>query len=258
MTSKNFNTNTKTIITKSLNLKTMKTMKTNYFKNTLKLGMTAIFIISLGTANAQTTDATDSNLLKDAGVGTSVRVIDNKGTIKYLQTNNGISSITSTTAANTTTTTWQLGGTLTDDTYIDASGNLFAIDGIALATGIASVNAVTGEVIKGATPVASGYTILVRDEATGATQKLLATDLITAGRAEQTISANAETSITASGLASGTSINKISVYRNGSKLRASTDYTLSAANTILLNLGAAAPNDWNTLIGDIIEVQWVY
>ena len=56
----------------------------------------------------------------------------------------------------------------------------------------------------------------------------------------------------------GTSINKISVYRNGAKLTASIDYTLTADDTITLNVSAATPNDWTTYTGDIIEVQWIY
>jgi hypothetical protein len=44
----------------------------------------------------------------------TVKVVDNKGTIKYFQSNNGITQITNTTA-DKTTTTWQL-GTLTEDT----------------------------------------------------------------------------------------------------------------------------------------------
>jgi hypothetical protein len=52
------------------------------------------------------------------------KVVDNKGTIKYFQSNNGITQITNTTA-DKTTTTWQLGGTLTEDTFIDATGSIW-------------------------------------------------------------------------------------------------------------------------------------
>jgi len=75
--------------------------------------------------NAQT--AVGSDVAKNdaktnvAGNKAAVRVVDNKGTVKYLQANNGLTQIVNTTN-DVTTTTWQLGGTLTADTYIDATG----------------------------------------------------------------------------------------------------------------------------------------
>jgi hypothetical protein len=246
MTSKNFNTNTKTIINKSLNLNTM---KNNYFKNTLKLGMTAIFIMALGTANAQTT----------TGDGASVRVIDNKGTIKYLQTNNGITSITSTDLGNKTTTTWQLGGTLASNTDIDLAGNTFSLDRVIAIDGSSSAaeNIAATSTSLLADGSKTGYTIIVRDEATGALKKMLASDLITGGQVLFPIVADTDVVVTAAGLADGTDIYKISVYRNGNKLRGGTDYTLTAANTITLAPNSVPPNDWSTFAGDVIEVQWV-
>lgn len=233
-----------------------------------KIFKTAIIIcaMSLGMSiNAQTTDATASTLNKDAGDGVSVRVVDNKGTIRYLQTNNGITSITSTSSGNTTVTTWQLGGTLTDSTYIDVGNRIFSLDGIKLLTPTLTAGAATTAATSSTATDASshgdggtGWTVLIRDEATGETKKILATDLITAGRSETTIASDGDTSISVTGLAAGTSINKISVYRNGAKLRAGVDYTLSTADTITLNTGGTAPNDWTTYSGDIIEVQWIY
>ena len=252
----------------SINLKTRK-MKNNY----LKLGMMAAVMLSASIGFAQTTDATDTGLNKGAGDGASVRVIDNKGTIKYLQTNNGITSITSTAGGNRTTTTWQLGGTLTDATYIDASGAIFALDGIELAAGAASTNAVDGEVIKGnTTTTAIGYTFLVRDEATGATKKLLASDLITGIRLEdiQASDATGDVDIVVAGLPnilageSLTTAAKLSVYRNGVKLRFGTDFTVAstpgalatdpAIISVLINYDAA---DLPMYAGDIIEIQYL-
>ena len=239
----------------SINLKTRK-MKNNY----LKLGMMAAVMLSASIGFAQTTDATDPGLEKGAA---SIKVIDNKGTIKYLQTNNGITSITSTAPGNKTTTTWQLGGTLTDATYIDATGVIFAIDGIALETGAASTNAVDGEVIKGnTTTTAIGYTFLVRDEASGATKKLLLSDLISSGRTDYTASAGDETAnagtIDSAGMPLDNS--KVSVYRNGAKLRAGTDYTLSlvaTVATVTLVPQAGAPGDWVIYENDQFEVHWI-
>lgn len=236
-------------------------MKSNY----LKLALLCLVLTVGFSTQAQTTDATDTNLTKDSGDGVSVKVVDNKGTIKYLQTNNGITTITSTTAANRTVTTWQLGGTLTDSTYIDVSNRIFALDGIKLLSPTLTAGANTTAATAATAADQSshggsgtGWTVLIRDEETGETKKLLATDIITAGRAEQTLGTDGDTVITATGLADGTSINKISVYRNGAKLRAGIDYTLTAADTITLDTSAAAPNDWTTYAGDLIEVQWIY
>ena len=251
----------------SINLKTRK-MKNNY----LKLGMMAAVMLSASIGFAQTTDATDTGLNKGAGDGASVRVIDNKGTIKYLQTNNGITSITSTAGGNRTTTTWQLGGTLTDATYIDASGAIFALDGIELAAGAASTNAVDSEIAKGGAAVGAGYTFLVRDEATGATKKLLASDLITGIRLEdiQASDATGDVDIVVAGLPnilageSLTTAAKLSVYRNGVKLRFGTDFTVAstpgalatdpAIISVLINYDAA---DLPMYAGDIIEIQYL-
>jgi hypothetical protein len=236
-------------------------MKNNF----LKLAM-LILVLTVGfSTNAQTTDATDATLIKDAGDGVSVKIIDNKGTIKYLQTNNGITTITSTTAANKTVTTWQLGGTLTDNTYIDVDGNVFALDGIKLLSPTLTAGAATtASIATTATTLSShggtgtGWTVLIRDESTGETKKLLATNLVTAGRVEFPIATDGDLVVTATGLANGTSINKISVYRNGAKLRAGVDYTLTDDDEITLDISAVAPNDWTTYAGDIIEVQWIY
>ncbi|AWG21754.1 hypothetical protein FFWV33_09475 [Flavobacterium faecale] len=225
----------------------------------LKLGLATVAILSFGAVSAQQlTGDVAQNIVN--GVNTpgsvtpTVRVIDNKGTIKYLQSKNGITMITNTTA-NVTTTTWQLGGTLTDDTYIDATGKIYAIKGVKAVNDAAFTPA---EQLAATAYDATGFTILTRDEVTGETKKMLASDLIVAGRAEFPIATAGQTAVTATGLAAGTSINKISVYRNGAKLRAGVDYTLTAADTITLDLSAAAPNDWTTYVGDIIEVQWIY
>ena len=236
----------------SINLKTRK-MKNNY----LKLVMMVAVMLSASIGFAQTTDATDTGLNKDGGVGASVRVIDNKGTIKYLQTNNGITSITSTNPGNTTTTTWQLGGTLVDATTITTSATgTFTIDGEEFNLANTEVNTSVAAAAYGAT----GYTILVREEGTGRIKKMLATDLITSAYNETTVDAAFITTPTitfATIVALPTELEKISVFRNGTKLRSGKDYTI-ATNVITLvpgNTGLqAAPNDWALNVDDIIEV----
>lgn len=224
--------------------------------------LTLSLVFILGTvfvAQAQTTDATDAGLAKDAGDGVSVRLVDNKGTIKYLQTNNGITSITSTIAGSLTTTTWQLGGTLTDNTYIDVDGSAFALDGLSLETGNASVNtdAELGESDHGTTN--TGWTIVVRDEATGEFRKLKATNLIQSGYNSDTADANEEMAgaitITVTGIpALSGNEGKISVYRNGAKLLHTTDFTVTTGTSVTVTEVASS---WELYAGDVFEVQWV-
>ena len=237
----------------SINLKTSK-MKNKY----LKLGMMAAVMLSASIGFAQTAPAdaaTNAGIQKDAGAGESVRVIDNKGTIKYLQTNNGITSITSTATNNTTTTTWQLGGTLVDATTITTSATgTFTIDGEEFNLANTEVNASTAA----AAYDAAGYTLLVRDEITGQVKKMLATDLITGGQAIIAITTDGQTVVAPAGLAATTEIFKISVYRNGNKLRGVTDYNVTDVDEITLipDTGTSATS-WNTIVADVIEVQWV-
>ncbi|MCL7753405.1 hypothetical protein [Polaribacter sp. Z022] len=246
-------------------------------KKYIKLvAISIIMIISYNVQAQQVTgDATETDgttkigkkedVSKSSVLNGTIRVIDNKGTKKFLQVKNGITLLTDTTTDGGIISTWQLGGTLTDSTYIDATNRIFALDGIKLLSPTLTAGEATTAAIASTASDASshggtgtGWTVLIRDEATGETKKLLATNLITAGRAEFSIAADGNLTVTATGLAMGTSINKISVYRNGAKLRASVDYSLTADDTITLNVSATAPNDWTTYAGDLIEVQWIY
>ncbi|WP_417799583.1 hypothetical protein [Tenacibaculum sp.] len=229
--------------------------------NKFKIALLAVGFLVVGTVSAQTTDATSANITKANADGETIRLIDNKGTIKYLQSNNGITTITSTTAGNRTTTTWQLGGTLNENTYIDVDGNAFALDGIELVTvgtGAGELQASTDATTESDHGTGTGFTILVRDEATGATKKLLATDLIQSGREEYTADAAAETANSATITVTGMPLNasKVLVYRNGAKLRAGTDYTLTT-DTVTLVPQTTAPYDWNIYADDFFEVHWI-
>ena len=228
-------------------------MKNNYVKKSI---FTLMMVAGLA-IQAQTTSTTDAGLVKDAGDGVSVKLIDNKGTIKYLQTNNGITSITSTTAGSATTTTWQLGGALSDDTYIDVDGNAFALDGIELvdtASLAPSANA-TDQSDHG---TGSGWTLLVRDELTGAIKKLQASDLVSGIRIVHTqgADASADVAITVTGLpvlAAGTTFAKLFVYRNGAKLRTGVDF-VATANTVTITYSAS---DLPMYTGDVVEIQYI-
>ena len=233
--------------------------KTKFAKNMKNLNLLkksaaiAAFAIGTGFVSAQST-ATSTNVNKATG---AVRLIDNKGTIKYLQANNGITAITSTTAGNTTTTTWQLGGTLLDDTYIDVNGKKFALDKLKFATGAASTNATDASVHGGS---GTGWTVLVRDEATGEVKKMMAADLLQVQSGEETVSVPSDASNATTYTVTGplpTNIKNISVYRNGAKLIASTDYEVPTATAIKLKPSSSTPSDWSLHTGDVIEIQWI-
>ncbi|KAF2329011.1 hypothetical protein [Flavobacterium daemonense] len=209
-------------------------------------------------AGAKMGDIGDGSTTKQGG---AIRVIDNKGTIKYLQVQNGITQITNTAPNGGIVTTWQLGGKLTDNTYIDATNKVFALDGIKLITAadLASTDATTGT----AHGTGTGFTLLVRDEATGETKKMLATDLMTSGQTVFT----ATTGQTAFDVTSGTpaisgvqiplpTFSKVWVYRNGAKLLAGVDYNISGS-TVTIVPNSTEPEDFQIFAGDKIEVQYV-
>lgn len=212
----------------------MKTIKNNYFLKAATV--MAILVLASNQVSAQTTVGADVT----KGTNT-VKVIDNKGTIKYFQSNNGITQITNTTA-DKTTTTWQLGGTLTADTYIDATGKIFGLKGLAMTALTPSADG-----------TAAGYTLLVSDASTGKVERVLATSLIQGGVTEKIViaDASADYSIAAIDLDGLSTVkNKISVYRNGIKLRQS-DFGL-AVGIITIKV-ATVP----LYIDDVLEVQWV-
>ena len=234
-------------------------MKNKY----LKLGMIATVMLSASIGFAQKTigDITKQGNI-DYGsttTGGTVKIIDNKGTIKFLQVANGITSLTNTTN-DLTTTTYQLGGTLTDNTYIDVSGNVFAIDGIALEDGPASTNAQNLDVANAVGGGAgTGWTFLVRDEATGETRKLKFENFITSEYNSGAYSSLTTTpgSMTFTISALPLALSKTWVYRNGIKLISGIDYIVSAPNTLLITSPAPSGTnvDWQFYDGDFITVQ---
>ncbi|MBT8244064.1 MAG: hypothetical protein HKP48_10840 [Winogradskyella sp.] len=229
-------------------------MKTNF----LKLGLALVAILTFSLGNAQ---QTTGNVGKGEDVSQSsvldgtIRVIDNKGTKKFLQVKNGLTLLTDATPDGGYVSTWQLGGTLTDDTYITADGNIFALDGLSLETGAASVNAIDGDNAQPGTTTATGWTLIVRDEATGELRKLAATDLIQSGQEAFTATAG-QTAYALTGAPVLPAFEQVYVYRNGAKLVANVDYTVSGS-TVTLDPTGLAPNDWAVLAGDVIEVQFV-
>jgi len=246
-------------------------------KQGMKIACVAFAILSMATvANAQrvvtggvpasgvnedfTRKANAAPGVKDG----SVRVVDNKGTVKYLQTANGLTTITNTTA-NVTTTTWQLGGVLTDDTYIDATGKVFALDGIKVTTAAASKSGEAFDTHGQAG--AAGYTFLVHNEITGATEKLLAADMVVGGNEIFTVDAakiatpEFTMTLAAANTFPAASFFKYAVYRNGVKLAgfagAGADYTATTAGVVTLVPSTTADADWALYVGDKIEINWI-
>ncbi|WP_420551276.1 hypothetical protein [Tenacibaculum aiptasiae] len=230
--------------------------------NKFKLALAAIGLLAIGTVNAQTTTG-DITKQADATLNssnTAVKLVDNKGTIKYLQAVNGLTSFTNTTPSGGVVTTWQLGGVLTDNTYITAdAAKEFALDGLQLVTDVttASTNAVDREAHGN---VGTGFTVLIRDEATGAVQKMQLSDLLKVDgiRVDYTQAANAtaDVDITVTGLPTLTALTtaaKLFVYRNGVKLRFGTDFSVTA-DTVTITYSAT---DLPMYAGDIVEIQYI-
>ena len=239
--------------------------------NKFKFALVAVGMLAVGTVSAQTTtgDLTVQTPTTLGNAGGVVKLIDNKGTIKYLQAENGLTSFTNTTPSGGVVTTWQLGGTLTENTYITAVGESapaagdqkeFALDGLELVTaGTASINSADRD-IHGSAAAATGFTVLIRDEATGAVQKIQLSDLfeVTAIRREATPATNTTPGVQNIVIAGLPVINaaneaKLFVFRNGVKLRWTTDFTGATAGSIDINISADLP----LYLGDIIEVQYI-
>ncbi len=228
-----------------------------------KLGMIAVFVLSVSALSAQTTtgDIAKQDNAKLSTFKTSVKLVDNKGTIKYLQAANGLTSLTNETASGGVVTTWQLGGLLTADTYIDASGKAFALDGLTLVTtaAAASTNA-TDVSVHGGTNTGTGFTVLIRDEASGAIQKIKLADLLKVEgirlEKEQATNADADVEIAVAGLPTLdalTTAAKLFVYRNGVKLRFDADF-LVAEEKVTIKYDA---ENLPMYAGDIIEIQYI-
>ena len=224
------------------------------------------------TGDATETDGTTKigkkeDLSKSSVLNGTIRVIDNKGTKKFLQVKNGLTLLTDVSTDGGIISTWQLGGTLTDNTYIDASGKVFALDGIKLLSPTLTAGAATTASI--ATTAAdgtshggagTGWTVLIRDEATGAVQKIQLSDLfeVTAIRREATPATNTTPGVQNIVIAGLPVINaaneaKLFVFRNGVKLRWTTDFTGATAGSIDINISADLP----LYAGDVIEIHYI-
>ena len=210
--------------------------KTNIFK---VAALTAVFALAGMFANAQetTTDIPKKPNTPLGGVGGSVKVIDNKGTIKYIQTQNGITTFTNLAPDGGIVTTWQLGGTLTDSTVIDLNGNQFALKGLQALDSAGSI----------------GYQLVIVDPVDGKLKRLPFNNLIQKGHTIFPVTADASTNtaITVSG-PNLPDFQTVYVYRNGAKLIASEDYNITGIHTVTI-IHANVP----LYNGDRIEVHFV-
>ncbi|CAM1346746.1 hypothetical protein [Tenacibaculum insulae] len=249
--------------------------------NKFKLALVAVGILTIGTVSAQQTSGTYTaveKVGKSSELNGTIRVIDNKGTKKYLQVKNGLTLLTDQTPDGGIVSTWQLGGTLTDNTYITASATggaggtpaEFALDGLELVTD--ATTASTDASDRSIHGTGTGFTVLLRNEVSGAVQKIKLSDLLNvqADHSEVTVTAlnsadlqdNTATATTGIEIDIEASRTNIQVYRNGVKLRALVDYnikTVDDAGTdrffVFLIENTTAPNDWELYNDDIIEVH---
>lgn len=219
--------------------------KSNIFK---VAALTAVFAVAGMFANAQTETG---NITKQTDaipgqVNGSIKVIDNKGTVKYIQTKNGITSFTNS-STDVTTTTFQLGGTLTDDTYIDATGQEFGISGLTYNT------------------AANDYDFVVVDQTTGEFRKMLISDLINSGHKIYTISLTPVDYSVLTDTYTFTNLplalpefKNVYVYRNGAKLLAGVDYTIGIDPfTTFIIVANSGTDGFPIYNGDKIEIHFI-
>ena len=206
--------------------------------------------------------------------GGHIRLIDNKGTRKYLQVQNGLTQVTDLATDGGVVTTWQLGGQFVDDTEFDLNGNDFVLENVLQVDATdttAGVPATTVSLRSDDATATTGWTILVRDEATGGVKKMLASDLIVSGQtifeatvatdgsattAELTFDVTAGTPAMAGAQIPLPEFEKVWVYRNGAKLLAGVDYTISG-DTVILDETPSIGDTWTLYDGDVIEVQYI-
>lgn len=245
--------------------------------NKFKIALAAIGLLAIGTVSAQQTSGTyaaQEKVGKSSELNGTIRVIDNKGTKKYLQVKNGLTLLTDQTPDGGIVSTWQLGGVLTDNTYITAvdettpgagDAKEFALDGLELVTDVTTAS--DDAVRRSSHGTGTGFTVLIKDEASGAVQKIKLSDLLQVQSEHQvrTVDAtnindlkDATASATGIQIAFEAKIGNVQVFRNGAKLKADTDYKIKTVGTdyyIYLIESTTAPNDWTLFEDDEIELH---
>lgn len=194
-----------------------------------------------------TTSATNTLALPglQSGVATdSIVVIDPAtGVLKRTSLSSVANAIKAGNGLNKSGDTIKLGGTLSENTNITLGGR-----SLTLTTG-ASDSIMIQNLRSGNL---ANDSLLVVDNTNGTLRRASASMLLQSGSQIFTATAG-QTAYTVTGMPAV--ISKVSVFRNGVKLIATTDYTV-AAGALTLVPGGSAPDDWSVIAGDKIEVQW--
>lgn len=196
--------------------------------------------VQLGGAltKATTVTTTSTNTLAVSGLQSgstndSVVVADpSTGVLKRISLANAVKASNGLTKSGDTV---QLGGTLAKATTVTTSAtNTLAVAGLQ-----------SGNL--------ANDSIVVADNTTGALKRVSSSTLLTSG--EQIFTATAGlTSYSVTNLPA--QVSRVWVFRNGVKLIATTDYSVSGT-TLTLIPGGTGVDAWSVLAGDKIEVQWV-
>lgn len=182
------------------------------------------------------TDATNTLAITGLTTGTtndSVVVADPAtGVLKRISLKNAVKANNGLTKSGDTV---KLGGTLIEATKVTTTGtNTLAIEG--LTSGSLATDS-----------------IVVANATTGVLKRVSSSTLLTSGD-QRFVATAGQTAYTVTNLPAD--VTRVWVFRNGVKLIATTDYTVSGT-TLTLNPGGTAPDDWAVIAGDRIEVQWV-
>ncbi|MBL7712246.1 MAG: hypothetical protein JNL13_07285 [Chitinophagaceae bacterium] len=171
--------------------------------------------------------------LTSGSTSDSVVVVDaTSGVLKRISLQNAVKAANGLRKSGDTV---KLGGNLIEATKVTTSAtNTLAIEG--LQSGSLATDS-----------------LVVSDGTTGVLKRVSANTLLSSGEQKFTATAGL-TTYTVPNLPAD--VTRVWVYRNGVKLLATTDYTVSGT-TVTLNPGGTAPDDWAVLAGDKIEVQWV-
>lgn len=196
--------------------------------DSVELGGTLYKATSIATDGTKTLSITG---LTSGNTNDSVVVVTSTGVLKRIDLKGAVRASN---GLNKDGDTVQLGGTLNQPTTITTDAtNTLTIDGLQ-----------SGSLATDSIVVASS---------TGVLKRVSSSTLLTSG--EQIFTATAGlTSYTVTNLPA--QVSRVWVYRNGVKLIATTDYSVSGT-TVTLNPGGTGVDAWAVLAGDKIEVQWV-
>lgn len=196
--------------------------------DSVELGGTLYKATSIATDGTKTLSITG---LTSGNTNDSVVVVTAAGVLKRIDLKGAVRASNGLTKDGDTV---QLGGALNEPTTITTTAtNTLTIDG--LQSGSLSTDSIV---------VATSAGLLKR---------VSSSTLLTSG--DQVFTATAGlTTYTVTDMPN--IVSRVWVFRNGVKLQATNDYTVSGGVVTLLP-GGTAPDDWAVLAGDKIEVQWV-